>query len=324
MSSEQVGVVLMDLGGPRSIDDVEEYIYELLSHESVLPLPSIPRHALARLIARARGPKVERKYAAIGGGSPIHREVAAQATALQRELGDAFLVERAFLFSPPRLEHAIAALSSAGVVRVLCLPTFLQRSWTTTDACVGAFDGEARRWGMARVEAMPEPDGEGIVGAIEQLSRPERADDDWVLFVAHGLPQSQIRRGDPYVDHVQRTVRALAKKIVGDNQRWSLAYQSKIGPMRWTEPAIGDELRRIAAEGHDSVCVIPISFACENLETLWDLDIEAAGLARDLGFRSYRRVPAPGLTRPFIGHLARLARRAAADRGWAEGDDARS
>jgi ferrochelatase len=111
-----------------------------------------------------------------------------------------------------------------------------------------------------------------------------------VLFVAHGIPERSVRRGETYPEDVKRTAEAIIERGP-DEIEWSLAFQSKIGPVEWTRPYLEDELARFALSPEPLV-VMPLSFAADCLETLYDLDIVAMEKAREKGIRTVVRVPA--------------------------------
>ncbi len=138
---------------------------------------------------------------------------------------------------------------------------------------------------------------------------------DHLLFTAHGLPVRVIERGDPYVEQVERTVEALTARL-GSSLPVSLAFQSRLGPVEWVGPHIDDEIRRLAAEGVRTLVAAPVTFTCENLETLWDLDREMAELSRSCGIETWRRAPAPGTSEDLIDQLARLVTERASGAGW--------
>ena len=138
---------------------------------------------------------------------------------------------------------------------------------------------------------------------------------------AHGLPARAARRGERYLEEVARTTRALARRLPA-GVGCSLAFQSRLGPMKWTGPSLEDEVARLAADGVRSLVVAPISFACENLETLYELDIELAAHAARCGITAFARAPVPGCHPAFIREIALLVRREARAAGWeaANGD----
>jgi len=129
-----------------------------------------------------------------------------------------------------------------------------------------------------------------------------------VLFSAHGLPQSVIKRGDPYQWQVEQSVAAVRKLLPAD---WDFrtCYQSRVGPMKWIEPSTEHEIRA-AAKDDVGVIVSPIAFVTEHVETLVELDIEYGQLAKRLQLPFYLRAPAPGAAPRFIDALADLVERA--------------
>jgi ferrochelatase len=311
-----VGVLLVDVGGPATLADVEPFIATLLSQRGVLPLPGPLRRIAAWAIARGRRDRVVRRYAAIGGGSPIDREVAAQVAAVGAALGAPFVVDRGYSCSRPSIADGLRALVLRGAVRVVGVPLFPHESGATWRACAAALRDGARALGVAAVVTPSFPTGAGYLRCLHDVAAPLAAGADHVLLVAHGLPVSHVRRGDPYVVEVRRTASALAERLGRDATTCSLAFQSRLGPVEWTGPYLSDELRRVAGAGARSVAVVPLSFACENLETLWDLDREARDLAVAAGLTDYRRAPAPGAHPAFVEQLCDLVRQAAVREAW--------
>jgi ferrochelatase len=123
-----------------------------------------------------------------------------------------------------------------------------------------------------------------------------------VVFSAHSLPRKQIDTGDPYEREIHATVEALKSRLGAIPGGYRLAYQSKVGPIKWLEPP----LEAVLAELRDrDVVVMPVSFVGEHIETLHELDIQYREVAQAAGIRSYRRVPAPGTHPAFIRCLVR-------------------
>ena len=133
-----------------------------------------------------------------------------------------------------------------------------------------------------------------------------------VLFVAHGLPQNYTRRGDPYIDQVQATRRALHNEYP-DLPPSSLAYQGQVGPLKWHGPSVREAVADCARNNCEVLCLVPLSFTCEHLETLHELDREAKELARRAGIPNFERIPTVACHPAFIAGLARLTLKAAGD-----------
>ena len=110
-----------------------------------------------------------------------------------------------------------------------------------------------------------------------------------VLFSAHSLPLKIVRRGDPYLADVERTIAAVTKAL---RAPWSLSFQSRNGPVPWLEPYTEDEIRRLGAAGVRRLVVVPVSFVSDHIETLYELDQLYAELARRHGIAHYYRARA--------------------------------
>ena len=124
-----------------------------------------------------------------------------------------------------------------------------------------------------------------------------------VLFSAHGVPEKVITgRGDPYQAHVEAGAAAVAARA--GLKDWSICYQSRVGPLKWLGPSTPEAIEQAARDGV-GVVVAPVAFVSEHVETLVELDVEYAELARRLGVAPYLRVPAPGVDPAYVAALAR-------------------
>jgi ferrochelatase len=123
------------------------------------------------------------------------------------------------------------------------------------------------------------------------------------------LPERTIAKGDPYQWQVERSAAAIVAKLGLPQLEASVCYQSRVGPLKWIGPATDSEIRRAGADGRGLI-VAPIAFVSEHSETLVELDIEYAKLAREVGVKDYRRAPTVSDEPLFIGGLADLVRKA--------------
>jgi len=309
-----IGVLLLNLGGPADAAGVAPFLRSLLADPDVVPAPWPVRPLLARWVAWRRAPHTAAHYDAIGG-SPLGAQTRAQVDALAAALGAPFCVDFAFRHSPPATAAAVAALRSRGVQRLIALPLYPQHSFTTTGSALTELRRAVASSGLELAEVSSFPDDADFVAAWADVTRPLLEADSHVVISAHGIPASIVRRGDPYVDEVKRTAQALAAALPAGT-RWSLAFQSRLGPVEWTRPYLVDEVARLGREGVRQLVVVPISFVCENLETRYELDIELCELARSSGIASFKRAPTPGVRAAFIRGLARLTRDTAQRAGW--------
>jgi ferrochelatase len=305
-------VFLMNLGGPRNLAEVEPYLYELFSDPLVVTAPFGPfRKPIARLISRTRAPSSAEKYALIGGKSPIVEGTEAQARALARALGPGFSCHLAMRCGHPNTEEGVREALAAGADRAVALPLYPQYANATTRSSLL----ELRRvWPKGRplAEVCTWHDHEGYLDASASALRetlakvpPELQARVLVVFSAHGLPMSQVRKGDPYPGYIEHSARETARRAGAPAHQ--VTYQSRVGPAKWLGP---DTVEFLKANARDRVIVtVPIAFVSEHLETLYDLDILAKDAAAQGGAKLYLRVPALGVRADFIAALADVVRR---------------
>src|SRR5262249_31588119 len=144
----------------------------------------------------------------------------------------------------------------------------------------------------------------------EELGKFKEPDRVQLLFSAHSIPESYVREGDPYLDQTKATVERIMDRL-GRRNTYELSFQSKIGPVKWLEPATNDVIARYGEEGIRDVLVVPVSFVSEHIETLYELDILYKDLADESGIPNFRRVPALNSDPLFIRALADIVQEAA-------------
>ena len=314
----RLAVVLMNLGGPDSLDAVEPFLRNLFRDPAIIGAPGPVRRLLARLIAKRRGPEAREIYRSIGGRSPLLEETEAQAAALQAALGDLGEVEVAIAmrYWHPMSDAAAQQVAAFQPDRILLLPLYPQFSTTTVASSLAAWHSAAGAAGIAvpTQAACCYPRAEGLIEAHAALIEPllaaaAEAGKPRLLFSAHGLPKRLVARGDPYQWQVEETARCIVARLGREGLDWAVCYQSKVGPLAWLEPAAVDELDR-AGRDRVPVVLVPIAFVSEHSETLVELDVTYREHAERAGVPSYHRVPALGTHPAFIQALAGLVRRA--------------
>jgi ferrochelatase len=319
-----LGVVLLQLGGPDSLDSVAPFLYNLFCDPEIidLPLAFLFRRPLARYIAEKRSRKVQEYYRRIGGRSPILKLTRRQAAALELALRGRLHVKVvvAMRYWHPMTAVAIDELVSAGVERVLLLPLYPQYSKTTTGSSVNEWHRTVAQRGHTRLRAEVIEqycDHPSYIAALVNnigiaLRRIPAADRSRVhlVFSAHGTPLKLVRDGDPYEPQIVRTYGAVLK--AGNfGLRHHLCYQSKVGPQKWLEPSLDHMIERLAHEKASHVLVIPIAFVSDHSETLWEINIETRAKAKELGIPYFDMSPALHTNREFIAALADLVVRKA-------------
>ncbi len=323
MSEDQrhIGVVLLNLGGPEKLEDVEPFLYNLFSDRMIIRLgPAFMQKIIARMIARRRAPKSSQAYAKIGGGSPLGRITAEQAQALAKELSalGSFKVSVAMRYWHPRAKEALSVLHNEGVRQIIALPLYPHYSIATTgssvDDLVKAGKSFSPAFEIASVDSWPVQPRyiKALAATINKGAEFFGSENVQVVYSAHSLPVKFIQEGDPYVEHLKQTIKAL-EAITGKEGR--LCYQSRSGPVEWLSPSPPETLEQLAGEGCKNVLMVPISFVSDHVETLYEIDMLYRGLAEDLGMR-LERSPSLNLESEFISALKELVMEKAEQTGW--------
>lgn len=317
--SKRVGVVLFQLGGPDSLAAVEPFLYNLFCDPDIIDFPfsRLGRRALARLISKTRAKRAAQHYAAINGGSggsPIRRfteqQAAALETRLMRDGVDARCVV-AMRYWHPFTAEAIARLhgarQDAEVDQVVLLPLYPQYSSTTTGSSLNEWQ---RLWTGAVPTSCVAPFYRNpiyIAAVVERideaLARFPHPSAVPLVFSAHSVPVSVIEKGDPYQRQIEETVDLVMEQGGWSNDR-RLCYQSKVGASRWLEPSLRQTLRQVASEKRCGVCIVPISFVSDHVETLGEIDHHARNEARLLGIERFEMTRGLNDSPTFIEALA--------------------
>ncbi|MDD5627910.1 MAG: ferrochelatase [Elusimicrobia bacterium] len=310
----RVGVVLLTMGEPESLDQVRPFLRQLLADRDLVPFPVPSLQPLfAWAVSGLRQAGLRRRLAAIGGGSPLVRLTYQQRARLKEALHGAgdFRVYAAMRYGRPSARDAAARMTAEGVDQAVALPLYPQYCRATTGSSLhdlrrGLQEAEA---GIPLKELRSWPQHPGYLAALAELTAGALAKAagrrTHLLFSAHGVPQSFIDAGDPYLNEVRLTAEALGR-LFPDTPS-SLAFQSRTGRGRWLGPDTAEELARLGRVGVQAAVVVPLSFVCDNSETLYDLDIELRAAAEAAGIKAFLRVPALNDSPGFIAALKDLA-----------------
>lgn len=295
------GVLVMAYGTPSSMDELEAY-YTHIRHGR----PPSPE-ALQELRER---------YEAIGS-SPLTELTRAQVAGIAERLPAGTPIELGCKHVAPFVEDGVEALIEAGCDRIVALvlaPHFSSMS-------IGQYMGRAAEQAGDRATVVPieswatEPAYVSLLAGFidDQLADLQREhpqltrDDIQVLVTAHSLPERILQHGDPYPDELAATARALAAAC--ELPRWDVAWQSAGNtPDPWIGPDVLDAMRQHADDGAKAVLVCCAGFVADHLEVLYDLDIEAADAAREIGI-PFRRTESPNARAEFCDLLAQLVQR---------------
>ncbi len=291
-------VLFIGFGGPEKREDIRPFL-EIVTRGRPIPPERIE--------------EVAHHYEAIGGSSPINAITISQAEGLRKLLNspesrvsslaskrgtrDNIPVYVGNRNWHPFIEDALRQMQSGGVKRAIGFYTAAHRSEASLERYLNAVES-------ARTRIGPEAPVVDLVGpwfdhplfieaitlraqeALQAVPGEERSSIP-LIFTAHSIPCA-MAKDSTYVLELQKTAELIAHKL--GRKEWKLAYSSRSGNPRdpWLEPDIGDEIRTRARHGQKQLLMIPIGFIADHVEILFDLDVEAQQVAREVGVTIYR------------------------------------
>ncbi len=315
--SKPTALILLNMGGPDCLEAVEPFLYNLFSDRELIQLPAgaILQKPFAKIISHFRAKKVVENYRTIGGKSPLLEWTKKQAEGTAKKLGDRFKPYVIMRYWHPRAEQVLTEIKAAGIETAVVLSMYPHYTGATTGSSINDFK-------RAMVKVYPELECQFIEdwydwpNYLDALANRINAgldcfhdlmrDEVQILFSAHALPQKFIDRGDPYQSHVEATVQGVMQRV--GSYDWSIAYQSRSGPVKWMEPGTEEALHQLADAGHRAVLMVPISFVSDHIETLEEIDIQYHDLATSLGLVNFCRAPSLNDGDDFLDALAELVR----------------
>jgi len=307
-------VILFNLGGPDKLENVEPFLFNLFYDPAILNLPTFLRYPLAKLISNRRAPTAKKIYEELGGSSPILKLTLEQSYALERNLNDndndneykCFVVMRCW---HPRAEKVINEVRNYNPEEVILLPLYPQYSAATSGSSIKEWFDICKKndFKTKTFTICCYPSNNLFIKShVNQIEKNIKNLDNFkLIFSAHGLPEKNIKKGDPYQWQVEQSVNKIVSNLNLENLDWTLSYQSRVGPLKWIGPSTDDIIIENSKLGK-KIVLVPIAFVSEHSETLVELDIEYRELADKNGCKEYIRVPALGTNKDFINSLFNL------------------
>ncbi len=307
-------VILFNLGGPDKIENVKPFLFNLFNDPAILNLPSILRYPLAKLISNKRAPIAKKIYEELGGSSPILKLTKEQSKALELKLNNddqtseykCFVVMRCW---HPRADEIVKYVRSFNPDEIILMPLYPQYSAATSGSSIKEWKEICKKnnLNIKTSTICCYPTDENFVFAHKQeiINKIRNLKNFKLIFSAHGLPEKNIKKGDPYQWQVEQSVEKIVRFLNIKDLDWILSYQSRVGPLRWIGPSTEDIIVKNSKLGKHIV-LVPIAFVSEHSETLVELDIEYKELAYKNGCKNYTRVPALGTNENYIKAMSNL------------------
>jgi ferrochelatase len=307
---KKIAVILLNLGGPSSMEEVKPFLFSLFYDPAIITLPNPFRYILARLISWGRFKKTQQIYSFLGGGSPLLKNTQDQARALEEELGKNYRVFVSMRHAKPLVKETFQEVMGYKPDKIILLPLYPQYSTTTTGSALKTWEEALKNENVSIRTVHSYPKEPGFLETIKEKILPHYQEAQKygvprVLFTAHGLPEKVIKGGDPYQRHVEETARCLVECLKLPSLDFVLCYQSRVGPLKWIGPQVEEEIT-VASRAKRPLVVVPLSFVSEHSETLVELDITYRALALKEGCPVYRRVETVQTHPLFIKGLAQL------------------
>ena len=307
-------VILFNLGGPDKLESVEPFLFNLFNDPAILNLPSLFRFPLAKLIANRRAPTAKKIYSELGGSSPILQLTKEQAQALELKLNKddsscdykCFIVMRCW---HPRAENVLKEVSDYNPDEIILMPLYPQYSAATSGSSIKEWNDVCKKndFKIKTSTICCYPTDENFIEAHKEeiMKKIKNLNNFKLIFSAHGLPEKNIKKGDPYQWQVEQSVKKIIESLKIKDLDWILSYQSRVGPLKWIGPSTEEIIIENSKLGKHIV-LVPIAFVSEHSETLVELDIEYKELADKNGCKNYLRIPALGTNKNYIASMSNL------------------
>jgi ferrochelatase len=307
-------IILFNLGGPDKLENVEPFLFNLFNDPAILNLPTFLRYPLAKLISNRRAPVAKKIYAELGGSSPILKLTKEQSDALEIKLNQTqyedeykcFIIMRCW---NPRAKDVIKDVQLYGPDEVVLMPLYPQYSAATSGSSIKEWKDVCKKnnYHVKTSTICCYPTDQNFINAHtkEIIKKIKDLKNFKLIFSAHGLPEKNIKKGDPYQWQVEQSVKKIVESLNDENLDWILSYQSRVGPLKWIGPSTENIIIENSKIGKHIV-LVPIAFVSEHSETLVELDIEYKEIADANGCKNYTRVPALGINEDFIKAISEL------------------
>ena len=306
-------IVLLNMGGPNNLDEVEVFLKNMFNDKNILTMKSdLLRSFVASMIVFSRAENSQEIYKQIGSKSPIVEHTKNLVSKLQDRFSDDIVVDFAMRYTPPFATDVIKNIEKKGVEKIYLIPLYPHYSTTTTKSSLEDFeeayhklDGDAV---LVEIKHFFQNKtyNQAVIQRIKESMKSSSYEEFDIIFSAHGLPQKVVDKGDVYEKHINKHVTLLKDMLHQDSMNFNdvhLAYQSKVGPMEWLKPSLEDKLKSLK---NKKVVIFPLAFTIDNSETDFELAIEYKEIAQDLGFEDYKVCRCPNDSEIFVDSLVEL------------------
>jgi len=312
----KTAVIISNMGGPHELDAVECYLYNIFMDPDIIdiPLPGFLRRKFIAWFAKKRAPESTEIYRKIGGKTPLTDITYKQAELLDSKLNtngnSGFKVFAAMRYWYPFVEEVWEKIIKEGYEQLIIVTLYPYYSTTTTGSLVSLINR------LNKDKTFPDEnitiiDRYGahplfIKAMVERINK-ELNDTGYknLMLSAHSIPMKRIKKGDPYRDEIERSVKLIQKQLPNDI-KVHLCYQSKVGPIEWLSPQTDEMVVKLAEQGVKDLLVYPLGFVADNSETIYEIGMLYKDLAEQKGITNFKRIDALNTDPIFIDALTDL------------------
>lgn len=304
--------ILLNMGGPKNLDEVDVFLKNMFADEFILHIKNAKlRHFVGFLIRKMRLKKSRENYKQIGSKSPMYEITASLVKKLKN---DDFVVDFAMNYVPPFVGEVIEKYQNFDEIALF--PLYPHHSCTTISSSLKNANNVLSKINFAnKITEIPcfyndEDYNEVLVEILKKKLSNLNSNDINLLFFAHSLPQKIVQNGDLYEIHIKEHIKILTSLLHKNNivfKNIILAYQSHIGPVKWLSPSVKDVLKTLNGE---KVIACPISFTIDNSETVFEIDIMYAKMAKEFGLKSFSSIACPNDSDEFVKFVDKKLRNA--------------
>jgi protoporphyrin/coproporphyrin ferrochelatase len=291
MQENKKAIVLLNMGGARNKAELKMFLTNMFNDRNIITVRNpIIRKMIAYFITTSRLNSAWKNYELIGNESPINKLTEKLVDKCNEKI-EGFKTYQVMRYTPPFSQDVIKQMMEDKITEIVLLPLYPQYSTTTTKSSIEDFiDYLPYSFGqnIRYVEIFYKNDKFNDCIINEIISKTSNAGEYNLIFSAHGLPQKIVDAGDPYQIQMIEHVEILSKKLQEKNVNFksvNLAYQSKVGPMKWLDPSLDEMLKNFKEQ---NVIIYPIAFIVDNSETDFELDIEYREIAHEIGIKDYQ------------------------------------
>ena len=274
---------VMYMGGPDSLDAIEPFLKNLFSDREIIDFKvgDFIQNKLASIIAKRRSKKVAPEYEKMGGRSPqIHylKSLLEKTEKIYVEkFGKKLKTSMGMCYYHPFIEET-ATDFNGDYENIYVLTMYPQYSYSTSGVCfkrlndIFYLNPPGKSYKIIPFWHLNEKYNDCIINRISDAANKLNTDvkDCHLLFSAHSLPEYTVDKGDIYTNHLDEQINLIVNKLNVKN--YSLAYQSRTGPIKWLGPETSEVLKILSEKKVEPVIVIPVSFVSDHIETLIELD----------------------------------------------------